>query len=234
MKIVGFFCFLSYKQGEQKAFASLTQQVTWSCWKNWFRSWIALRREKCPSMHLFSSSLLHNLVLPLFREKRWFHSLSPLWVPDAQCNERGSRVGMNTLPWCLHRQGSHLTPSPPSANANRSFYPPSLLSALPLLWLQKTLVCPRNSIPSLQSLAALKKFSISFWRIQPSAWNLFYQAGERAPDLTSACSTAPLSAPCGSSQPEQPAQPILTSQLTCQILLGNSGTEWLKLFQEWK
>lgn len=139
-------------------------------------------------MHLFFSSLSDITWSCLsFVKRDGSTPCPPLGVPDAQFNECGRRVGMNTLPWCLHRQGSHLIPSPPSANANRSFQPPPLLSALPLLWLQKALVCPRSSIPSLQSLAVLKKFSISFWSIQPRVWN---RAGERAPDLNlQHCST---------------------------------------------
>lgn len=69
-------------------------------------------------------SLLHNLVSPFFCAQRRLHSLSttlPSSMPDAQLNEFGRRVDMTTLPWCLLSQDSHLTPSPPSTNANRSF-----------------------------------------------------------------------------------------------------------------
>lgn len=110
-----------------------------------------------------------------------------------------------------------------------------LLTSLPPLSIATSLTSKGLGLPKKLNAQPSKSCSpeetISFWSIQPRAWNLLYWGGERAPDLTWTCSIVPLCAPCGSYQPEQPAQPILTSQLTCQILLGNSGnsgTEWLK------
>lgn len=72
--------------------------------------------------------LLRNLDLPVLCKELSFPLRHSSSVPDAELNEFGRRVDMNTLPWCLLRQGSHLAPALPSANTNRSFSPLSPLS----------------------------------------------------------------------------------------------------------
>lgn len=75
----GILFFLSYKQGEQKAFASLTQQVTWCCWKNWFQEPSCPQKEKCPSC-IFSSHLSPTWLGPAFHLCRdGFIPCPPLW-----------------------------------------------------------------------------------------------------------------------------------------------------------
>lgn len=75
-----FFIFFSYKQGEQKAFASLTQQVIWRCWKNWFQERTCPQKGEVPFMHLFFSSLSYITWSCLsFVQRDGFIPCPPLW-----------------------------------------------------------------------------------------------------------------------------------------------------------
>lgn len=167
--------------------------------------------------------LLHNLVLPFFCAQRWFHSLSPaLRVPGAQFNERGSRVAMDTLPWCLHRQGSHV----PSFHKCQQ----KLLTCLSSLSIATSLTSKGlglpmkfDSQPSKSCSPEETQYFLLKYPAQGLKPVLLRWGKSSTPHLKlQHCST--LCSLC-SSQPEQPAQPTLTSQLTCQILLGNSSTE---------
>lgn len=84
--------------------------------------------------------------------------------------------------------------------------------------------------PSLQSLAEATQYFL----LEHAAWNLFYRGEEGVPNLTSTCNAALFHSLLPVAPTSQSNLPSPSSPLTCQTWLGNSGTEWLKLFHEWK
>lgn len=167
------FGFLSYKQGEQRAFASLTQQVTWSCWKNWFQEPPCSEGRSALHVYFLLIFVLHNLVLPFFCAKRWFHSLSPLW----ECLMLSLMSVAGEWAWtcchgaCTDRAASSSHPLLPQM-PTEAFNLPLSSQHCHFSDFKRAWSAHKVQLPAF-ILAALNKLSISFWSIQPRAWNCF-------------------------------------------------------------
>lgn len=72
-------------------------------------------------MHLFLLSLSYITWSHLLRTEKVLLPLHPLPACLMLSLMSLAEVDMNMLPWCLLRQGSHLTPLPPSATQTETF-----------------------------------------------------------------------------------------------------------------
>lgn len=180
-------------------------------------------------------SLLHDLVLPFICAKRWFHSLSPtLRVPGAQLNERGRTVGMTSLPWCLHRQSTATSSCP-------------LFPQMPTEAFNLPFSSQHCHFSDFKRIWSVQEFQFPAFKVLQSWRNLVFPSG--GPSLEpETCFTEVRQELQSSPQPavQHCSTPcslwFLPARTTCPahphlwyvIWLGNSGTEWLELFHEWK
>lgn len=124
-------------------------------------------------------SLLHNLVCPFFRAQR-FHPLST--TPPACLMPRLMSSAEEWTRPCCHGVCSDMAVTLLLLHLlqiQRQLLT-SLLSASPLLCLQKNLVCLRSSILCLQSTLVLKQHNILFRVIQLKSEACFTQAGKES------------------------------------------------------
>lgn len=224
------FLFFSYKQGEQMAFASLTQQVTWSCWENWLQELTCPEKGEVPFMHLFFSSLSYVIWSCLSFVQRWFHSLSPL----SECLMLSLMSVAGVWTWtCCHGACTDRTATSPCP----------LLPQMPTAAFNFHLSSQHRHFSDFKRAWSAREVQLPACKIlQPWRNTIFpSEASSLEPEicLTEAGkSSRPYlnlwhhSALCSLWFP--PARTTCPAHLTCQILLGNSATEWLKLFHEWK
>lgn len=146
----------SHKQRKWVAFANLTQQVTWSWWKNsWFQELTHSWKGEVSFTHLFLLSLSYitwsrllwteKVLLPLH------HSSS---MPDAQLNEFG-RSGHEHVAMVSAQAGQ-----PPHSIASFCKCKQKLLTSLPPLSITTSLTSKGLGLPKNFNSQSSKYFSL--------------------------------------------------------------------------
>lgn len=147
--------------------------MTWSCWKNWFQEPPCSEGRSALHVYFLLISVLYNLVLPFFCAKRWFHSLSPLW----ECLMLSLMSVAGEWAWtcchgaCTDRAASSSHPLLPQM-PTEAFNLPLSSQHCHFSDFKRAWSAHKVQLPAF-ILAALNKLSISFWSIQPRAWNCF-------------------------------------------------------------